>query len=107
MARQRDAMTLFAAIFILAGASALITASVFTTLAESLRKEVRGLVLGGVYAIAVAVFGGGTQPAITWLIHVTGDPTSPAWSGIAFAAIGLVASLMIRETAPSRARPAP
>ncbi len=106
MARNRDAVTLFAGIFILAGASALTTASVFAAIAESLRKEVRGLALGGVYAIAVAVFGGGTQPAITWLIEVTGDPLSPAWSGIVFALAGLAASLAVRETAPSRARPA-
>ena len=86
-------------IFVLAGASALTTASVFVAIAESLRKEVRGLALGGVYAIAVAVFGGGTQPAITWLIHETGDPLSPAWCSIAFAVAGLAASLMIRETA--------
>ena len=103
MARNRDATTLFAGIFILAGASALTTAAVFAAIAESLRKEVRGLALGGVYAIAVAVFGGGTQPAITWLIAATGDPLSPAWCGIAFAVAGLAASLMIRETAPSRA----
>jgi MHS family citrate/tricarballylate:H+ symporter-like MFS transporter len=106
MAHNRDAPTLFAGIFILAGASALTTASVFTAIAESLRKGVRGLALGGVYAIAVAVFGGGTQPTITWLIHATGDPLSPAWCGIAFAVVGLAASLMIRETAPSRAGPA-
>ena len=102
MARDRDAPTLFLGIFILAGASALTTASVFTAISESLRKEVRGLALGGVYAIAVAVFGGGTQPAITWLIEATGDPLWPAWCGIAFAVVGLVASLLIRETAPAR-----
>jgi MHS family citrate/tricarballylate:H+ symporter-like MFS transporter len=102
MARDRDAPTLFVGIFVLAGASALTTASVFVAIAESLRKEVRGLALGGVYAIAVAVFGGGTQPAITWLIHQTGDPLSPAWCGIVFAVAGLVASMMMRETAPSR-----
>jgi MFS family permease len=104
MARDRDAPTLFAGIFILAGASALTTASVFTAISESLRKEVRGLALGGVYAIAVAVFGGGTQPAITWLIEKTGDPLWPAWCGIAFALAGLAASLLIRETAPARVR---
>ena len=101
MAHNRDAVTLFVGIAVLAGTSALTTAAVFTAISESLRKEVRGLALGGVYAIAVAVFGGGTQPAIHWLIHATGDPLSPAWCGIAFAAAGLIASLLIRETAPS------
>jgi len=104
MAHNRDAPTLFVGIFILAGASALTTASVFAAISESLRKEVRGLALGGVYAVAVAVFGGGTQPLLTWLIHVTGDALSPAWCGIAFATAGLFASLLIRETAPLRGR---
>jgi MFS family permease len=104
MARDRDAATLFAGIFILAGASALTTAAVFAAIAESLRKEVRGLALGGVYAVAVAVFGGGTQPVIAWLIEATGDPLSPAWCGIAFAVAGLAASLAIGETSPLCAR---
>jgi MFS family permease len=102
MARDRDGATLLIGVAILSGTSALTTASVFAAISESLRKEVRGLALGGVYAIAVAVFGGTTQPAITWLIHITGNPLSPAWYVIGFAAAGLIASLLIRETAPSR-----
>ena len=57
MAHNRDAPTLFAGIFVLAGASALTTASVFTAISESLRKEVRGLALGGSIDQAVAGLG--------------------------------------------------
>lgn len=103
MSHNRDGATLLTGVAVLAGASALTTASVFAAVAESLRKEVRGLALGGVYAVAVAVFGGATQPIIATLIHVTGDPLSPAWYVMAFAAVGLIASLLIRETAPSLA----
>jgi hypothetical protein len=27
----------------------------------------------------VSLFGGSTQFVVTWLLKVTGDPTSPAW----------------------------
>jgi hypothetical protein len=82
--------------------SALSTAAVFVSITESLRKEVRVLGMGAVYATAVAVFGGSTQPIIAALIEFTGDPLSPAWYMMAFTAIGLVASLMTRETAHLR-----
>lgn len=101
MARNRDGVTLLCGTAFLAAASALTTASVFTTISESMRKEVRGLVLGGVIAFSVAVFGGSTQFIIATLIKVSHDPLSPAWYSMGFTVIGLIASLMIKETAPS------
>ncbi|MGI8840714.1 MAG: MFS transporter [Caulobacteraceae bacterium] len=100
MARNRDAVTLIVAVILLAGSLGLSTAAVYAALAESLRKELRGVVLGGVYAVAVATFGGTTQLVIASLIQVTGDPMSPAWYVIAFTLVGLAASLAMRETAP-------
>jgi hypothetical protein len=72
---------------------------VFVSITESLRKEVRVLGMGAVYATAVAVFGGSTQPIIASLIEFTGDPLSPAWYMMGFAVVGLIASIMTRETA--------
>ena len=60
------------------------------------RKEVRVLGMGTVYATAVAVFGGTTQPVIAALIEYTGDPLSPAWYMIGFTVLGLIASLQSR-----------
>ena len=57
---------------------------------------------GTIYATAVAVFGGTTQPIIAWLTHATGNPLSPAWYMMAFTVIGLVASFLMKETAHSR-----
>ena len=62
----------------------------------------RGIVLGGVISIGVAVFGGTTQLIIATLIQVTHNPLSPAWYAMGFTVVGLIASLLIRETAPSR-----
>jgi MFS transporter, MHS family, citrate/tricarballylate:H+ symporter len=35
---------------------------------------------------------------VTWLIHVSGDPLSPAWYLIASSVVGLGAVLMMAET---------
>jgi MFS family permease len=102
LVRHHDAATLLGATAVITFTSALSTAAVFVSITESLRKEVRVLGMGAVYATAVAVFGGSTQPIIAALIEFTGDPLSPAWYMMAFTAIGLVASLMTRETAHLR-----
>jgi len=75
--------------------------AILVAITESLRKEIRGAVMGTIYASSVAVFGGTTQPIIAGLIHWTGDPLSPAWYVIAFSLVGLGASLMMKETAPA------
>jgi MFS family permease len=102
MVRNHDGTTLLAATFAMSGLSALSTASVLVGLTESLDKNVRGLGMGAVYATAVSVFGGTTQPIISGLTEVTRDPLSPAWYMMAATAIGLVASFLYRESAHSR-----
>ncbi|HEY5070840.1 MAG TPA: MFS transporter [Caulobacteraceae bacterium] len=99
MVRNHDAVTLLTATAVLALLSNLTVAAVLVAITESLRKEIRGVAMGAVYATAVAVFGGTTQPAIEGIIHLTGDPVSPAWYVMGFTAIALAASVMMRETA--------
>jgi MFS family permease len=99
LVRNHDAVTLLGATAVMTFTSALSTAAVFVSISESLHKTVRVLGLGGVYAIAVAVFGGTTLPVIAALIKFTGDPLSPAWYMIAFTALGLIASILAPETA--------
>jgi MHS family citrate/tricarballylate:H+ symporter-like MFS transporter len=72
------------------------------SISESLRKDMRVLGMGAVYATAVAVFGGSTQPVIASLIEFTHDPMSPAWYMIGFTLLGLLASVFTRETAHNR-----
>ncbi len=99
MARNRDATTLIAAAAVLAVLFNLSNGAVLVAITESLRKDIRGAATGVIYAIAVAVFGGTTQPIITWLIKASGDPLAPAWYVIAFTLVGLVASVLLRESA--------
>ncbi len=67
-------------------------------LTESLRKDVRGVGLATIYATAVAVFGGTTQPIVAWLDEVTGNPLAIAWYLLGASCVGLVASILIKET---------
>jgi MFS family permease len=74
----------------------------YVAFGESLPKRVRGGIFATVYATAIAVFGGSTQPLIAWLIHATGNPLAPAWYLLAATAVSLVAMFAMAESAPSR-----
>jgi MFS family permease len=76
----------------LAGVPALVA------LTESLRKEIRGVGVATVYATAVAVFGGTTQPIVAWLGHVTHNPLAIAWYLMAATVVALIASVLMVET---------
>ena len=101
--RYHNAAALLGGTAVMTFLSALSTASLFVAFSESLRKEVRVVGMGAIYAVAVAVFGGTTQPIVLALIHYTGDPVSPAWYTIAATTVGLVASLTMKETAHGHA----
>jgi MFS family permease len=73
-------------------------AVVLVVIPELFPKSVRSAGLSTAYAVAVTVFGGTTQFVVTWLIHATGNPFSPAWYLIGTSAIGVIAILMIAET---------
>jgi len=71
-------------------------------LTESLRKDIRGVGMATIYASAVALFGGTTQPVVAWLDQVTGNPLAIAWYLRAGAGVGLVASILMPESAIRR-----
>ena len=100
MVRRHDAVTVLTAVGVMGALSSMSSGPGLILLAESLRKEVRGLVLATVYAVALAVFGGTTQPIIAALVQATGDPTAPAWYMMAATAVGIGAIALMRETAP-------
>jgi MFS family permease len=54
------------------------------------------------YSLATAIFGGFTPAVATYLIHATNDPAMPGvWLSFA-AALGLIATLVLRPQAPAR-----
>ncbi len=83
-------------------ASTFIWGSFYACLAESLPKTIRGSGFGTVYSVSVAAFGGSTQLVVTWLIHITGSAMAPAWYLVGATAIGQIALMMMRESAPAR-----
>lgn len=74
----------------------------YVALTEGLPKKIRGGTLATIYAVAIATFGGTAQLIVTWLIHVTGNALAPAWYMLFAGTVGLVAMVMMRETAPGK-----
>ena len=104
MVAHHDAATLWGGIFVISAFSSLSTGAALVALTESLRKEVRSVAMGTVYAVAVAAFGGVTQPLVLWLIQVTGQPMAPAVYMMATTVVGLIAMALMSETAPAHVR---
>jgi MHS family citrate/tricarballylate:H+ symporter-like MFS transporter len=73
---------------------------VLVALTEAFPRHIRSRGLATVYAVAIATFGGGTQPALAALIKFTGNPIAPAWVLAAASAIGVAAMFLLPETAP-------
>jgi len=98
MIRFHNALALYAAIGVIAALSSLSTGAALISLTEVIRKEVRGVGVGVVYAVAVTLFGGATQPIIAWLTHSTHNAMAPAYYMAATSLIGICAMTMMRET---------
>jgi MFS family permease len=100
MVRNHDAVTLWSATGVISALGSMSTGAALIVLAEGLRKELRSTGMGTVYAVAVALFGGITQPLIAYVIHVTGNAMAPAFYLMATTVVGIVAMVLVRETAP-------
>lgn len=94
---QRTAGALLAASAVLAALTAVSGAASLVRLTELLPRSVRALGVSFGYAIGVALFGGTTQLAVTWLIDVTGDPASPGWYVLVTSIIAVAAMLALPE----------
>ncbi len=94
------APTIYAATIFLAALIAFVVGPALITLTESLPQASRAGVLGTIYAVAMATFGGTTQFTIKWLIDVTGSPLAPACYMTGAVAVGAVAMFLVKETAP-------
>jgi MFS family permease len=102
IAYARSEFALIAGMTALGAAASFTSGSFYAGLAESLPKTIRGSGFGTVYSVSIAALGGTTQLVVTWLIHVTGSAMAPAWYLMGATAIGQVAFMLIRESAPVR-----
>ena len=96
----RDAVSFIGANLILQVVTTLPYGGAYAAITEGIPKEVRARAFALVYSIPVAAFGGTTQLVVTWLLHVTGAPMAIAWYLTAVTALGLVAMIAMRESAP-------
>jgi hypothetical protein len=98
----RSELALVVGMTVLGVSSQALLGSFYAALGESLPRGIRCTGFGAVYSLSVAVFGGTTQLATTWLIHVTGSPMAPDWLRLGATALMLVALMLLPESAPSR-----
>ncbi|MBV8034405.1 MFS transporter [Roseateles sp.] len=73
------------------GLATLGTSSFFLLIMEAFPQRVRATALAVIYSVGVTIFGGFAQFNVTWLLHRTGDPMSPAWYLLATGAVSLLA----------------
>lgn len=73
---------------------------VIVTVTEQLPASIRSGAVATIYAFAISIFGGSTQFMLKWLLTVTHDPLAPAWYWTGAAVIGLVAMVLVSESAP-------
>jgi MFS transporter, MHS family, proline/betaine transporter len=70
-----------------------------TAFAEQFPAHVRSTALAIAYNVSVMVFGGFAQFFVTWLIATTGSPVAPAFYVLFGAAVGLLATLFLKDRA--------
>lgn len=85
--------TLSIGVFLLTSLYAMSTATANVCLAESFPRARRSTAYALIYTLAVSVFGGSAQFAITWLIKQTGSQLMPAWWLLGATLVGIVAGV--------------
>jgi MFS family permease len=76
---------------------------IIAALAEGMPSAIRSGGVALVYALAISIFGGGTQFVLARTIHESGNPMTPAWFILGAIALCIPAALSLRESAPARA----
>lgn len=100
IAHFRNLAALMAATALLSALLNLSTSAMLTSVTESLPMQVRSGTLALVYALAISVFGGSAQFNVAALTHVLHSELTPAFYMGGGVLIGLVAMLLMRESAP-------
>ena len=104
IAHFRTAFVLYAATALVSALQCLGGGPVLTTVTESMPRRIRAGAVAVIYATSIAAFGGTTQFMVTWILKETGNPLAPAWYMIGAIGIGLLAMVLMRETAPVKTK---
>jgi MFS family permease len=93
------AAPLFAVTALLSVGQAFGASPALAAVTESLPPRIRASGVALLYALAITMFGGTTQFVIAWLTKISGSPLAPAWYLAGAGAVGLIAVLLLPETA--------
>jgi MFS transporter, MHS family, citrate/tricarballylate:H+ symporter len=96
----RNVWVLYGAETVMVVFAAVSSVPVIVTITESLPPSIRSGAVATIYAFAISIFGGSTQFVITALIRWTGNPLAPAYYWTGATVLGLVAMMLVKESAP-------
>src|SRR5205085_222715 len=82
--------------------AAISSVPVIVTITETLPPHIRSGAVATIYAFAISIFGGSTQFVIKLLIDRTHNPLAPAYYWTGAAVLGLVAMILVTESAPAK-----
>jgi MFS family permease len=91
---------LLAGSVLLALAQNIATGALFATITEGMPRAWRGMGFGLIYAFAIGIFGGATQPMLAWMLGRWQDPWLLAWAMLILGLIQLAAARIMPETKP-------
>lgn len=77
--------------------------ALYVAMTEGLPRHWRGTGFGLLYAVAIGIFGGATQPVLAWVLGRWQDPWLMAWAMLALGLVQLVGAALVPETGPRRA----
>jgi len=102
IAHLRSVWALYGAETVMAVFAAVSSVPVIVTITETLPPAIRSGAVATIYAFAISIFGGSTQFVIQLLIHRTGNPLAPAYYWTCAAVVGLIAMILVTESAPAK-----
>jgi MFS family permease len=103
LAADTDGLVLLVVTAVIAILATLSAGASLVAIAESLPASLRSGMMGTIYAVAIAVFGGSAQAIEQWLGRA-GGALAPAWYLTVATVIGVVAMVLMPETAPVKQR---
>ncbi len=93
---------LLAGATLLAVAQNLNVGALYAVMTEGMPRAWRGMGFGLLYAVAIGIFGGATQPVLAWVLGRWNDPWLLAWAMIALGLVQMLGAWLVPETAPQR-----
>lgn len=94
---------LMAGSVLLAVAQNLATGALYAAMTEGMPRAWRGMGFGLIYAVAIGIFGGATQPVLAWVLGRWQDPWLLAWAMLGLGVVQLAGAWLVPETQPQPA----